>query len=102
MGYIKKSRPWLGRLSFSLSDLFHSHRCHPNRKQSFNNKDYNKDDNKGETEDGIHRFWFRPIIGGNGNSSRAKISESDMNNDYICLSRNPPFSQALDTSAPLP
>ncbi len=47
-------------------------------------------------------FWFRPIIGGNGNSSRAKISESDMNNDYICLSRNPPFSQALDTSAPLP
>ena len=56
----KKSRPWLGRLSFSLSDLFHSHRCHPNRKKSFNNKDYNKDDNKGEAEDGTHRLLVSP------------------------------------------
>ena len=47
-------------------------------------------------------FRFRPIIGGNGNSSRAEFSESDKNNDYICQSRKTIFSQALDTSAPLP
>ena len=56
----KKSRPWLGRLSFSLSELFHSHRCHPNRKLSFNNKDDSKDDNKGEAVEHTHGFLISP------------------------------------------
>jgi hypothetical protein len=56
----KKSRPWLGRLSFSLSELLYSHRCHPNRKLSFNNKDAGKDDNKGEAEDRIHWLVISP------------------------------------------
>ncbi len=39
LNWYKKSRPWLGRLSFSLSDLFYSHRSHPNQKLILNNKD---------------------------------------------------------------
>ena len=57
---IKKSRPWLGRLSFLLSDLLYSHRRHPNRKLSFNNKDNSKDDNKGEAVEHVHGFLISP------------------------------------------
>ncbi len=40
----KKSRLWLGGSLRYPGVLFHSHRCHPNRKLILNNKDHNKDD----------------------------------------------------------
>ena len=50
LNWYKKSRPWLGRLSFSLSDLLYSHRSHPNRKLILNNKDHKYYYNNGEAE----------------------------------------------------
>ena len=43
-------------------ELFHSHFRHPNHKQVLNNKDRNKDDDKGEAEDYVHvvyRYFAR-------------------------------------------
>ena len=76
LNWYKKSRPWLGRLSFSLSDLFRSHRCHPNRKLSFNNKDYNEDDNKVEGEKRVHWFRISPDYRRKGKSVKVMISDS--------------------------
>lgn len=39
-------------------DLLRSHRCHPNRKLSFNNKDYKDDYNKGEVE----QRWIHGLV----------------------------------------
>jgi hypothetical protein len=39
--------------------LFHSDRCHPNRKLILNNKDRNKDDdNQGNGQIWIHVLWI--------------------------------------------
>jgi hypothetical protein len=42
--------------------VLRSHRCHPNHVYVLNNKDCNKDDNKGEAEDQVHfglRYFAR-------------------------------------------
>jgi len=70
----QKSRPWLGRLSFSLQVwLFFSHRCHPNRNLVLKNKDRNNNDKDEVGEKGLHSLSqvFRSIIGAFENTSRA-------------------------------
>lgn len=37
-----------------VCELFHSHRCQSNHKQVLNNKDHNKDDDKGEAKNAVH------------------------------------------------
>lgn len=41
-------------LAFTRVLFFHSHLRHPNHKQVLNNKDHNKDDDKGEADDRVH------------------------------------------------
>jgi hypothetical protein len=62
--------------SRSLSDLLCSHRCHPNRKLSFNNKDAGKDDNKGEAEDRIHWLVISPDYRQKRKSVKGNLSDS--------------------------
>ena len=60
-GRYKKKPPHLVGAACTFLDqvcLLSSHRCHPNRKLILNNKDRNKDDNKGEIKHG----WIHGLL----------------------------------------